>query len=97
MVSVLYEENSVQIIGNVKNIDDYAIVKNALMNMLDSGKQSFEVQFVDSSSITSSVIGFMLKLINVDKAELKIAAGDKKLFELLDELELKEVFKLREL
>ncbi|QAR33916.1 hypothetical protein EP073_11025 [Geovibrio thiophilus] len=97
MVEVSVEENSVNIKGNIKSIDDYLAVKKSLQDLTDSGCRSIEVCFTDSVSITSSIIGFMLKLINVDKIDLRVSAGDKKLVSLLEELELSRIFQVREL
>ncbi|MGE4498097.1 MAG: hypothetical protein AB7E48_09475 [Deferribacterales bacterium] len=95
MVEVAVEGNSVHIKGNIKSIDDYLAVKNSLQELADKGVRSIEVCFTDSVSITSSIIGFMLKLINVDKIDLSVTAGDKKLLALLEELELQGIFKVR--
>ncbi len=97
MVAVSVEENNVKIKGNIKSIDDYLAVKNALQELADKGVRSIDVCFTDSVSITSSMIGFMLKLINVDKIDLRILAGDKKLIALLEELELHGIFRVSEL
>ena len=40
----------------------------------------------------SAVIGFLMKLVNRDKVKLSIKAGDPRLGELLDELQLTAVF-----
>jgi hypothetical protein len=97
MAQVSVEENSVKIKGNIKSIDDYLTVKNSLQELVDSGCRSIDICFLDSVSITSSIIGYMLKLINIDKIELTVAAGDKKLITLMEELELHNVFSVREL
>ena len=92
----VYQENgSVKIEGNVTSIDDYVNIKNVFQELADRGVKEIDIFFLDSVSITSSVIGFMLKLVNVDKIRLNVITGDKKLLNLLDELELREVFRAR--
>jgi adenosine deaminase len=97
MIELSSENGSIQISGNIKSIDDYLAIKSSFQELVDAGHRKIDVSFVNSVSITSSVIGFMLKLVNVDKVDLNVYAGDRKLIALMEELDLQEVFKVQSL
>ena len=46
----------------------------------------------DSISITSSVIGYLNKLVNIDNIEVYLKIKEQELYELLRDLELDKVF-----
>ncbi|WP_022851849.1 hypothetical protein [Limisalsivibrio acetivorans] len=95
MVNAEVKGNELVIEGGIKSIDDYLEIKSALQYMVDNGIECIEMKIVDSMSITSSLIGFMLKVINVDRVEMHVYVGTKRLEELLSELDLSKVFNVR--
>jgi adenosine deaminase len=92
-LKIYLEDDTVKIEGNITSIDDYLSIKNVFQDFVNNGVKEINIFFIDAVSITSSVIGFMLKLINIDKVSLTVVTGDKRLLHLFDELELSEVFK----
>lgn len=92
-MKIYLEDDTVKIEGNITSIDDYLSIKNVFQDFVNNGVKEINIFFIDAVSITSSVIGFMLKLINIDKVSLTVVTGDKRLLHLFDELELSEVFK----
>lgn len=93
---IVYVENgTVNIEGNITSIDDYLTIKNVFQELAAGGAKEISIFFINSVSITSSVIGFMLKLVNIDKIRLNVITGDKRLLHLLEELDLREVFRAR--
>lgn len=84
----------VTIEGNIKNISDFQKIKTCLDNIAQNSA-SIKIKIVDSISITSSVIGYLTKLIHKDKINISIDIGDLKLYELLDELGLILLFDVK--
>jgi hypothetical protein len=45
--------------------------------------------------MTSTVIGFLMKLVNVDQVRVSLVVGDQRLFQLLEDLSLVQTFNVR--
>ena len=88
--------NSVTIVGNIKSVNDYQEIKNALNGIIETHK---EVNMIlkDSLSITSSVIGYLNKLVLKDGIKINMQVGDILLMELLEDLSLQSVFNARKI
>ena len=83
--------------GNIKTITDYEDIKRAIKDQMGRGIKDIDVKIEDSFSITSSVVGFFLKVINKDKINLKILVKDDRLYKILRDLNLLELFKVSKL
>ncbi|BCS55868.1 hypothetical protein [Geobacter sp. SVR] len=83
------------ITGNIKSIEDSIQIKEAIGTLCNAGGRSLHLQIPDSFSMTSTVIGNLMKLVHHDKIQLSIAIGDQRLYELLDELNLVKAFNAR--
>ncbi|WP_457743523.1 hypothetical protein [Sulfurimonas sp.] len=83
----------VTIVGNIKSINDYQALKDSLDSVTKNGK-SIIINIEDSISITSSVIGYLTKLVQKDNIDVQIKVGDANLYELFDEINLVELFKV---
>ena len=81
--------------GIIKTIDDSMALREAVQGLVDGGATSVLLRIPDSFAMPSAVIGYMMKLVNRDKVHLTIIAGDQRLRELLDELQLTEQFGVR--
>jgi len=86
--------NKISITGNIKSNQDFQNIKNSVDSVITSHK-SITVDVKDSMSFTSSTIGYFNKIILKDKIDVHINVGDKDLYNLLDDLNLTAVFKLR--
>jgi|SRR5208283_1340760 len=84
--------SEITVTGHIKSIEDYQEIKFAVRNLIDKGKDAVSIKIPDSLSMTSSVIGFLLKLIFVDKVKISMCVKDERLFSLLDVLNLITVF-----
>ena len=84
--------NTVTIKGNIKSVSDYQDIRSAVDDMVFNNN-SIVIHIADSLSITSSVIGYFNKLVLKDKINLSMKVGNQQLMELLDDLNLKSVFK----
>ncbi len=83
--------NSITIVGNIKSVNDYQEIKTSLNNMVGSHKE-INMLIKDSLSITSSVIGYLNKLVLKDGIKINMSIGDAMLMELLEDLNLDSVF-----
>ena len=85
--------NVVTITGNIKTVSDFQTLKVCLDSVVNQHK-NVTINIKDSLSITSSVIGYLNKLILKDKITLHLKIGNTQLIELLEDLNLKSVFKV---
>ena len=86
--------NTVTITGNIKSVGDFQSIKSTV----DSVKVSSSTVIIDiqdSISITSSVIGYLNKLVLKDSIDLSLKVGNEQLMHLLEDLNLTSVFKAR--
>lgn len=86
--------NTVVITGNIKSISDFQEIKRTIDDMITNHK-NININIVDSLSITSSVIGYLNKLVLKDNIELRIVVGNEQLYSLLDDLNLVSTFKAK--
>jgi hypothetical protein len=84
--------NELLITGNIKSIEDSMDIKNSINDLQQMGVRSIQLRILDSFSMTSTVIGFLMKLVNLDKITVSLVIGDQRLFQLLDELNLVQPF-----
>jgi len=78
--------------GIIKTIDDSITLREAIEKLHESGASAITLRIEDSFALPSAVIGYLMKLVNRDKVKLTVLAGDKRLIELLDELQLTGTF-----
>lgn len=83
---------SVTITGNIKTIADFQSIKQTVDGVVAAHKL-IVINIVDSLSITSSVIGYLNKLVLKDKVDVRLNVGNEELFNLLDDLNLVSTFK----
>ncbi len=83
--------NIVTITGNIKSVNDFQEIKKTFDN-LKKQNASITINLVDSISMTSSVIGYLNKLVLKDKISIQLKVGNKQLLELFEDLNLIKVF-----
>ena len=88
--------NNIIINGNIKTINDFQNIKSSIDSVVTSGK-TITIKIVDSISITSSVIGYLNKLVLKDGVNITMLVGNEKLIELLEDLNLKSTFNARKI
>lgn len=81
--------------GNIKNTTDYQTIKDNVNELIKSGSKSIIVKTPESFSMTSSVIGFFIKVIFQDKVAIHVYVKDERLYSLLEDLNLIETFKVQ--
>ena len=78
--------------GIIKTIDDSMALREAIQKPVEEGADSLTLRIEDSFAMPSAVIGYLMKLVNGDKVRLTLLAKDRRLYELLEELQLASVF-----
>ena len=76
--------------GIVENLDDCTQITKGIKKITQKNNK-IEIIFEDSFAMPSTLIGFMLKTIQLDKATIYVKANDD-LYALLDRLSLIETF-----
>lgn len=87
--------NELIISGNIKSIEDSQEIKKAIELLQRSGAKNVLLRIQDSFSMTSTVIGYLMKLVNIDKTPVSLVVGDTRLYQLLDELSLLQTLNVR--
>ncbi|MDD2366803.1 MAG: hypothetical protein PHN84_11620 [Desulfuromonadaceae bacterium] len=87
--------NELTITGNIKSVEDGQEIKQAIDAIQKKGVKSILLKIQDSFSMTSTVIGHLMKTVNIDRVGLSIVVGDRRLYQLLEELSLIDVFNVR--
>ncbi len=90
-------ENTIELIGNVKTIEDYEQIKEVIDSMVNNGIKDINFKLLDSFSLTSSVIGYLIKIINLEGVRLTTYISDERLMKLLNSLNLVTLFNVREM
>ncbi len=88
--------NELTITGNIKTIEDGIEIKKALDGLQRSGVKGIQIKIVNSFSITSTVIGHLMKLVNLDQVHISMTVGDRRLYRLLEDLSLVQSFNVRQ-
>jgi len=83
--------NIVTIKGNIKNISDLSDIRG-IIESVKARYTNIILNIEDSISITSSVIGYLNKLVLKDGIRLEMNIGNKQLLSLIEELNLAETF-----
>ena len=93
-MEISIESSSITITGNIKSISDFQEIKQSVDSVIANSK-SIVLNIVDSLSITSSIIGYLNKLVLKDNIDIHMNIGDEQLLHLLDDLNLVSTFKAK--
>jgi len=94
MIKIEHTGNKLRINGNVKSISHYNDIKSSVDQIIQN-QNDVLIELIDSISLTSSVIGYFTKIVNVDNITLRIHVTDERLFALLDDLGLVQVLNVQ--
>ena len=86
--------NTVTIVGNIKSISDFQSIKSTI-DSIKSSHSAITLDIQDSISITSSIIGYLNKLVLKDSIDLNMKIGNDQLIHLLEDLNLISTFKVK--
>lgn len=84
--------NELTIEGTVSSIEDSSAIRDAIQKLYEAGNTSIILRITTSFAIPSAVIGYLTKLVKRENVKLTLKAGDARLYELLDELNLITTF-----
>lgn len=84
--------NELVLTGNIKSLKDYQNIKQTMTDMINAGVDKIIIRTPESFSITSSVIGFFMKVIFQDHVKITIYVSDPRLYTILEDLQLIETF-----
>ena len=85
---------AITITGNIKSISDFQIIKQNIDSIV-THSDTLHMKLIDSLSMTSSVIGYLNKLVLKDGIDIHMHIGDKQLIELLSDLNMISTFKAK--
>ena len=77
--------------GNIKSIQDFQEIKEGEEGMIQSNPV-IHFELLESMSLTSSVIGYINKLIRKDGIRVSMVVEDSRLYDLLSDLNLITAF-----
>ncbi len=86
--------NSITIQGNIKSVNDFQSIKTTIDSLKDTNSNII-IDIKDSISITSSVIGYLNKLVLKDGVDIVMKVGNEQLFSLLEDLNLINTFNVK--
>ena len=69
--------NEVIISGNIKTVEESQQINESISNLVVHGSRNIRLKINDSFSMTSTVIGFLMKLVYHDKVQLSISVVDR--------------------
>lgn len=93
-MEITVNSNTVTVSGNVKSVTDFQAIKNRV-DAVVSQHSKIQIRFTDSISLTSSVIGYLNKLVLKDNIQIETVIGNPQLLELLRDLKLDTTFNAR--
>ena len=80
---------TITIEGIIKSVSDSQAIKDAVNSCGDA--KFIQIDITESFSVTSSVIGFLLKKKQADKVDISIKVNDNRLYDLFQSLNLIDV------
>ncbi|MGC8769313.1 hypothetical protein [Calditerrivibrio sp.] len=88
-------QNEVSIKGNLSSLEDYTKIRDTINELVANGVKDICVDFIDSKTIMSSLLGFFMKLVNYDKVFVHIKVGSPELYKSLQTMHLLEIFDVK--
>jgi len=93
-MQITISSNSIIIEGNIKTVHDYQEIKSVTDSLIQEHRK-IKIIIKDSLSITSSIIGYFNKIVLRDSIDLSMEVGNIQLVNLLDDLNLTSIFKVK--
>lgn len=86
----------ITVVGTIKTISDGQAIKDCVKRMFEQDNQAVvNLHIKDSFIITSSVIGFLIKLIKIDKRALYVHVKSSELYSMLEDMSLIDSMNVR--
>jgi hypothetical protein len=96
VTKVRSESVDVVVTGTIKTVSDTQAIKDAVLKAHTSHIDvPIRLLLQDSFIITSSLIGFLIKVIKMDHYALIVEVGSLELYEMLEDMNLIEIMNVR--
>ena len=83
---------NIEITGIIKTVADTQAVKDAILGAREQYSDSpINFRLLDTFIITSSLIGFLIKVIQMDHYSLSVSVGSAELYEMLEDMNLIDI------
>ncbi|MEF3254549.1 MAG: hypothetical protein K6348_03140 [Deferribacterales bacterium] len=89
--------NGINIYGNISSIDDYAKIRDFIKDVIDSGNNIITIKILDSKTVTSSLLGYFMKLVNHDKIKITLEVVSQELYNSLSAMHLVDIFNIKKI
>ena len=93
-MTLTHKNSSINIEGSVKNSEDLSTLKVAIESSIVNSN-ALTLVFKDTFVINSSLIGYLVNLINEKNIDISVHVGNDALYELIDYLGMKTLLKLQ--
>ncbi|MBO8143945.1 MAG: hypothetical protein H0Z16_05100 [Thermodesulfobacterium sp.] len=93
-ISLNVKNNEVIVSGDVVSISDYWLIKEKVINLVEKGNKEIIITFNDAEFLSSSIIGFFLKLVLKDRINLKLKAKNPQFRSFMEILGLVKTFQI---
>lgn len=87
--------NEFRITGEIKTISDYQAIKKTIQESVEKDIKELLVIIEDAQTVTSSVVGYLLKLVNLNGIKINLTVKNAKLHKMLEDLVLIDVFNVQ--
>lgn len=94
-MEIIEKQDEIVIRESVKGIDDYERLREVLYQKNRDGAKEITIKFVEATYLSSSVVGLLLKLKEIDRIEFEILTTQAKLWKLFYELDLIDVLNVK--
>jgi len=91
------KDGKMTVTGLIKTIEDSTHFKEEMYSLLNTTTKTLAIHITDSFIVTSSIIGTMLKAVNVDKAKLTVYVYQDDLYTLFDQLKLVDLLNIKKI
>lgn len=89
------KDSELTIYGHIKKTESYFDLKKSIDTLIEEGVKTIDIKIPDSLTITSSIIGLLLRADKEDGIKVNLHVGQQQLYQLLENLNMSEVFNVR--
>ncbi len=80
------------ILGHIQKTESYFDLKREIDSMIEEGIREIHIKIPDSVTITSSVIGLLLRASSEEGVKVNLHVGQEQLYSLLESLNMLKIF-----
>jgi anti-anti-sigma regulatory factor len=92
-MKITINDNNIIIKGQIRTLNDYLEIRDVIQKIIKTQSyKSILINILDSPTITSSIIGFLIKVINLDNVQVSLSVRHNDLYNMLVNLNLVSIF-----